>query len=74
MGRLERLRGRLSCAELARRIGWDRSRLWLYEQGKRVPGVEDLEAIADALGFGRLAVVLFYLEERYPELRHVSNL
>jgi transcriptional regulator with XRE-family HTH domain len=42
-----RVRENLTQAELAIKMGMSRSTIGMYEQGRRAPGIEDLEAIAD---------------------------
>ena len=49
--RAERLDTGLTLADVAEYVGIDKSHLSLIERGQRMPSVEVLERIADALGY-----------------------
>lgn len=66
---LRTLRGSLSLADLASRLGCDKATLCLYENNQRSIPIEVLENVAEVLSKQKEAVVLFCLEYRYPALR-----
>lgn len=59
---------KLSQAELAKQIGWDRSRLCKYESNDLALSIPVIEEIATALGHRPESVVLLCLKQRYPGL------
>jgi transcriptional regulator with XRE-family HTH domain len=71
---LRRLRNEagLTQAEVASRLGWDKTRLSKYENGRLQMSIRVIEEIATALGFKPEAVILELLTVRYPSLKRTK--
>lgn len=63
-----------SQSELAKRIGWDKSRLCKYETNQLGMTAEVIEAIARALGHHPLHVIMRCLTLRYQALNSNSQI
>lgn len=53
-------------ASMARRLGWPRQRLNSITTGRKTPDIEEVAAIAGALGAPILEVVTFFLKDESP--------
>ena len=63
---------RLSLADLAERVGWDKGRLSKYENDKIALSMPVIEEIAGALKKPPLEIVLACLKTRYPVLQNAD--
>ena len=66
---LTELRGTYTLEEFADRLGWDRSRLWKYENNKLGLSIDVLEHVARVTGQRAELLAFRCLQQRYPNLR-----
>ena len=68
---IRRLREEAGCSltRLAKKLRWNKARLWKYEQNTLGLSLPAMHAIAKALGERPEVVVLQCLKEVYPKLR-----